>query len=113
MRYDWVALLALAVLGLFCLAALLAPVIAPYDPYKVDMIVSLTPPAFVNGGDPAHWLGTDSLGRDVLTRLVFGARVSLLVGFSTVILGAIVGLVLGFAFRFLWGMAGQPDHAIG
>ncbi|NMX23958.1 ABC transporter permease [Dissulfurirhabdus thermomarina] len=75
-----------AVLGA---AALLAPWIAPYDPYAVDTWHILAPPS------AAHWCGTDALGRDCLSRLLYGARVSLLVGFVAVGISTAIGVVLG------------------
>ncbi|MBK1658427.1 ABC transporter permease [Paracraurococcus ruber] len=71
------------------LAALAAPWIAPYPPDFVDVAARLRPPS------AAHWLGTDTLGRDVLSRVVHGARVSLSVGFVVVLLGALFGTLVG------------------
>lgn len=61
------------------LTAVFAPWIAPYGPADVDITARLKPPAWLEGGTSAHWLGTDQLGRDLLSRIVFGARSSLLV----------------------------------
>ena len=60
--------------------AVLAPQLAPYDPTRGDLSARLQPPAWTEAGRAAHFLGTDQLGRDILSRIVFGARVSLLVG---------------------------------
>ena len=81
------------------LVALLAPWVAPYPPDAVDVANRLAPPS------AAHWLGTDILGRDVLSRLIFGARVSLLAGFSVVLLGASIGTAVGILAAWLrgWG----------
>jgi peptide/nickel transport system permease protein len=88
------------VLGLFIALAIVAPLITTYDPVKNDLINSLQPPAWAKGGTSAHFLGTDGFGRDVLSRLVYGARVSLLVAaFSLVIaltIGTSVGIVAGY-----------------
>lgn len=73
------AVLALAVLVLLLLAALFAPLIAPYDPNAQNLLLRLRPPAWQDGGSGAHLLGTDQLGRDMLSRVVHGTRVSLLV----------------------------------
>jgi peptide/nickel transport system permease protein len=93
---DKKALAGLIVLTVMALAAILAPVIAPYDPNGMlfDMI-----------GAPslAHPLGTDDLGRDLLSRLIYGARVSLFVGVSTVLLALIAGVLLGLAAGYLGG----------
>jgi peptide/nickel transport system permease protein len=82
------------------LTALLTPVIAPHDPAQHHRDQRFLPPAWSEGGDSSYLLGTDQLGRDVLSRILYGSRVSVLVGVSAVIiggtLGAIAGLVAGF-----------------
>lgn len=80
---------------LFVLAAVFAPVITSRDPNRGDLRVRLTPPAWTEGGDWQFLLGTDAQGRDLLTRIIYGGRVSLLVGFLTVSISALVGVVLG------------------
>jgi peptide/nickel transport system permease protein len=77
--------------------ALFAPFLAPYDPIKVNVTDSLIPP----GG--AHWLGTDDLGRDVLSRVMWGSRVSLSVGVISVSIGLLVGTSVGLAAGYLGG----------
>ncbi len=84
------------VLGWLFIAAF-APVVAPYDPIKVNVSDSLIPPG------SAHWLGTDDLGRDVLSRVMWGARVSLSVGVISVSIGLLVGTSLGLAAGYLGG----------
>ncbi|NPA95310.1 MAG: ABC transporter permease [Thermodesulfobacteria bacterium] len=79
----------LIVVGLLVFTAIFAPALAPYDPQKIDTFHILEPPS------AAHWLGTDGLGRDCLSRLLFGARISLLVGFVAVGIATGVGTVLG------------------
>ena len=69
--------------------ALLAPAVAPYSPFKTDPSIALQSPS------AAHWLGTDQLGRDTLTRVLYGLRVSLEVGVIAVVLGATIGISLG------------------
>ena len=71
------------------LAAVLAPIMTSYHPDFVDVANRLKPPS------PLHWLGTDALGRDVLTRVLHGSRISLIAGFSVVLIGAVFGTVLG------------------
>jgi peptide/nickel transport system permease protein len=78
-----------AIIVAFALMALLTPLIAPYDPLALDVRRRLATPT------AAHWLGTDSLGRDILSRLIIGTRISLSVGFITVIISLSIGLVLG------------------
>ena len=82
---------------LLVLLALLAPVITPYDPTEVDPTQGLQSPSL------KHWLGTDDLGRDVLTRVLWGARVSLTVGLISVSIGLLVGVSLGLAAGYLGG----------
>jgi peptide/nickel transport system permease protein len=86
-----------AVVLMLLLVALFAPIIAPYDPTKVDVTQSLQPP---NG---THLLGTDDLGRDVLSRVIWGSRVSLSVGVISVSIGFILGVSLGLAAGYLGG----------
>lgn len=84
------------------LTALFAPLIAPYDPYKQDLLARLAPPVFL-GGDWKHLLGTDALGRDYLSRLIFGARVSLLIGFTAALISAVIGTTLGVLGGYFGG----------
>ncbi|MFN3646556.1 MAG: ABC transporter permease [Gemmobacter sp.] len=81
-------------------AALLAPWIAPHDPLAQDLFAGRLPPFWVAGADPAYPLGTDSLGRDVLSRILHGGRVAFLVaviaGLATALLGGALGLLAGF-----------------
>ena len=87
-------------LGLLVLAALLAPWIAPRDPLAQDLFLGRLPPFWMAGHEPGYLLGTDSLGRDVLSRIVYGARIALVValvaGTVTCVLGAALGLMAGY-----------------
>jgi peptide/nickel transport system permease protein len=80
--------------------ALLAPVLGPHDPLDQDIARRLLPPAWFAGGSPEHFLGTDQLGRDILSRIIYGSRISLLIGLLSVALslpiGVCVGLVAGY-----------------
>lgn len=80
---------------LFVLAGILAPVLAPHDPTKVSVVDRLTPPAWEEGGSSVHILGTDDLGRDELSRLLYGARISLTVVAIAIPLSAAFGLLVG------------------
>ena len=80
---------------LLLLAAILAPVIAPHDPLEQDLMSGSLPPFGVEGGTSAFLLGTDDLGRDVLSRLIFGTRVALTVAFVAAALAALIGTALG------------------
>jgi peptide/nickel transport system permease protein len=78
--------------------ALVAPTIAPYGPLQQDMAKRLAPPTH------AHWLGTDVLGRDVLSRILYGARISIPVGIAAVILAAVLGTIVGSMAGYLGGL---------
>jgi dipeptide transport system permease protein len=91
------------VLAVLLLAAF-APQIAPYAPDLTDNSVFLVPPAWQAGGSSAHWLGTDAIGRDILSRLIFGARLSLLIGIAVVAISVVVGTLLGLLAGYYRGM---------
>jgi peptide/nickel transport system permease protein len=80
--------------------ALFAPLIAPQDPLAQDLMLGRLPPVWMAGAEPGYLLGTDSLGRDVLSRIIFGARVALIVaivaGTATCLIGSALGLAAGF-----------------
>ena len=97
-----VVLGALGFLVVLVVVALLAPLIAPHPPGRVAMGKRLTPPVF-SGGTWAHPLGTDSLGQDLLSRTMFGARVSLLVGVCAVLLSGTMGVTLGLISGYRGG----------
>src|SRR6266498_383785 len=90
------------VLVVMLLAAIFAPWVAPYDPLQTSLSQRLAPPAFAGGTD-AHLLGTDNLGRDVLSRIIFGARVSLSVSLLVILVTAAVGTTLGILGGYLGG----------
>lgn len=98
------ALAALAVFGLMALAALLAPWLAPHDPLQQYRDHLLQPPVWMDGGSARFLLGTDELGRDLLSRLLHGARVSLGLGLASVVLALVPGVALGLlaAFHERW-----------
>lgn len=88
---------------LLVLAAVAAPWLAPEDPIRQSLRGRLSAPTFSDADGKAHLLGTDHLGRDVFSRVVYGARVSLLVGFAAVIVGGLVGATLGLLAGFRGG----------
>jgi peptide/nickel transport system permease protein len=100
---DHLALLGLVVICGTVLAAICAPVLAPTDPIKNHLLDRLTPPMWVAGGTASYPLGTDTLGRDVLSRLLYGARVSLLVGLSAVLIAGVLGVFLGLIAGYYRG----------
>ncbi len=91
------------VLGLMVLAALFAPLLAPHDPYLQDLSKRLITPVWNEGGSWDHILGTDHLGRDYLSRLIYGARVSLAIGFGAAGLSCFIGVLIGLAAGYLGG----------
>ena len=92
-----------SILAAIVLMALAAPLIAPYDPYAQDLGNRLVPPAFMEGGSWVHPLGTDPLGRDYLSRVIYGARVSLMIGLLTALLSGLIGAVLGITAGYFGG----------
>ncbi|BFT69584.1 MULTISPECIES: nickel transporter permease [Paenibacillus] len=89
LRKNKLAMLGGYVILFYFLVAIFAPLLAPYDPYHIDLVNKLKPPSV------EHWMGTDDKGRDVLSRLIVGTRLSLSVGFVAVFIGAFFGIVLG------------------
>lgn len=94
--------------GSFLLAAilamaLLAPLIAPHDPYAQDLSKRLIPPIWEARGQWAHPLGTDNLGRDYLSRVLWGGQISLLIGFSVMLISGVIGAGLGLAAGYFGG----------
>ena len=86
--------------------SLLAPFIAPYDPTTIDVHNVLSPP------DKAHLLGTDELGRDVLSRMIWGSRVSLKVGFVAVGIAILIGIIIGALSGLLWRKGRCSAHEV-
>jgi peptide/nickel transport system permease protein len=95
--------LGLAIVALAAAIALFAPLLAPYDPYAQNLSNRLLPPAWTDGGSVHHLLGTDLLGRDYLSRLIYGARISLTIGISTVLTAGLIGVPLGALGGFFGG----------
>ena len=93
------ALILLVVVG----AALSAPWITPHDPAKQSLIRRFSPPVWAAGGHSAHVLGTDQVGRDILSRIIHGARLSLLVGVSAVVVSLLLGVALGLLSGYVGG----------
>ena len=85
------------------LIALSAPFIAPHDPYYQDLLNRLVPPVWDSRGSWEHILGTDHLGRDYLSRLIYGARISLLIGVGAALISGLIGTVLGVAAGYFGG----------
>ena len=98
---PWMALLTLV--GLIVIPALFADVIAPHDPYRGDLTRVLEPPIW-DGGTWEYPFGTDRVGRDVLTRVIYGGRVSLLIAAAGIGTGLVIGTVLGLAAGYYRGI---------
>jgi peptide/nickel transport system permease protein len=94
----------LVIVGLVAACALFPGGIAPHDPLKPDLAARLAPPFWMTGGTMAHPLGTDSLGRDLLSRVIYGARIAAVVGVSAVLLAGLVGVALGLLAGFHGGI---------
>jgi len=90
--------------GVLVLVALLAPLIAPHNPIEQDLMSAQLPPAWMQGGEMAYPLGTDAIGRDMLSRLIYGARLSLTIGVAVVAISVVVGTVLGLVAGFVRGV---------
>jgi ABC-type dipeptide/oligopeptide/nickel transport system permease subunit len=92
------AMVGLAIILALCFLAIFAPLLAPYSPYEQDLYSVLSPPS------AAHWLGTDNVGRDLLSRILYGARVSLFIGIVSTTLAAVSGVAIGLFAGFKGGM---------
>ncbi|MBV9573531.1 MAG: ABC transporter permease [Acidobacteriales bacterium] len=88
-RHNYLAAIGAALVVTFIFCAISAPWIAPYDPADINLPARLSPPS------PAHWCGTDELGRDILSRLIYGSRISMLVGSCVVTASLLLGLIVG------------------
>jgi len=106
---HWGFLLGGAVLVAILLIALLAPLLAPHDPYAQDLSRRLIGPFWHAKHNPVFPLGTDGLGRDYLSRLIYGTRISLLIGFSAMVISGIIGTALGVVAGYF---GGKVDLAI-
>lgn len=105
-RHSWSARLSAVALVILFAAAIFAPLLAnqnPYDIGQLNLFDSELPPAWVDGGDARYWLGTDTQARDVYSSILYGLRLSLIVGFASVALAAVVGISLGLLGGFVGG----------
>jgi peptide/nickel transport system permease protein len=100
-RRNKSAVIGLGMIILVVLVAVLAPLIAPYDPIEQSTINRLEEPS------SSHWLGRDDFGRDVLSRIIYGARIALLVGVSSVVLGGVLGTTMGIVAGYFGGRIGS------
>ncbi|MBN9451397.1 MAG: ABC transporter permease [Bosea sp.] len=100
---DRFSLLAAIVVALFILMAIFAPWLAPHDPDENDLLRRLQPAAWMEGGEWSYLLGCDGLGRDILSRIIYGARVSIAIGVVVVLIATAVGTALGLAAGYMRG----------
>src|SRR5258708_31040873 len=100
-RRNVMASIGMVLVTVFVVFALFAPLIAPQNPSNVDLPSRLQPPS------GAHWFGTDELGRDIFSRVIYGARISMLVGGSVVAGSLLLGLVLGSIAGYYGGLGGK------
>jgi peptide/nickel transport system permease protein len=96
-------MLGAVLLGLIVVAALFAPLLAPHDPYAQDVVQRLIPPVWHEKGSWMHVLGTDKLGRDYLSRLLYGARISLTIGLAAATISSLIGTTLGVLAGYFGG----------
>lgn len=106
-RMEGFPLLPVLILAGIAFVAIFADLLAPYDPEVGSLAKRFRPPAWQAGGSSEFLFGTDHLGRDVLSRLIFGARVSMVVGFTAVMFAGVVGTVLGIVSGYLGGWVDQ------
>src|SRR5206468_7182649 len=103
-RLKW-GLVAAVLMLLIVGVSAAAPWIAPYSPVEVDIRHRLAPPAWMDRGTPDHVLGTDPIGRDLLSRMIYGGRVSLLIGVAAVLISSTIGVLLGLGAGYFGGGA--------
>jgi len=104
--YNLLATAGVVLVAVFVLCAIFAPWIVPYDPARIDL------PARLMGPSPAHWFGTDELGRDVLARIVYGARISMLVGSCVVAASLTLGLIFGSIAGYYGGVTDRVLNVV-
>jgi peptide/nickel transport system permease protein len=103
LRQNRLAVFSFFILLLIVVAAITAPLVAPHDPERGVLLDSKKPPVWAEGGSSDYLLGTDALGRDVFTRVLYGARISLVVGITAVVLAGAIGILLGLFSGFYGG----------
>jgi peptide/nickel transport system permease protein len=104
---SWRLILSGAWLAVVIVAAVFAPLVAPHDPLAQDLLLERLPPVWLAGSEPGYLLGTDGLGRDVLSRIIYGARIALTVAFVAAPAACIIGSVLGLLAGYFGGWLDQ------
>jgi len=98
------SLFSAGIVFLFVMMALAAPLMAPHDPSETDLFRRLQPPAWMQGGETSFMLGCDALGRDILSRIIYGARISIFIGAAVIFIATTIGVMAGLASGYLRGM---------
>jgi ABC-type dipeptide/oligopeptide/nickel transport system permease subunit len=106
-RIDARAIAGGIIVAILFLTALLAPLLAPHNPLDQDLLSGQLPPRWSAGGDPAFFFGTDSLGRDILSRLIYASRIAVIVALVAASLACLIGSLLGLAAGFFRGVIDQ------
>jgi peptide/nickel transport system permease protein len=106
-RRSWRLIIAGTWLAILVICALFAPLIAPHDPLEQDLLLARVPPVWLSGAEPGYFLGTDGLGRDVLSRIIYGSRIALTVAFIAAPAACIIGSVLGLLAGYYRGWLDQ------
>lgn len=105
-RRDPVAIVSFSIFALLILVSLFAPLLAPYDPYDttaIDIMDAEIPPSWLDGGDQRFPLGTDTQGRDILSTMLYGMRISVMIGCGAVMLQALIGIAIGLISGYVGG----------
>lgn len=113
LRINPSAAISIAVVVLVIIAGVAAPVLAPFPPNQQHLSLRLHPPSWLPDGQPGYFLGTDTLGRDILSRILYGARISLIVGISSILISGSIGVVLGLVAGFFESVADTVISTIG
>jgi peptide/nickel transport system permease protein len=106
-RSEGFPLIPVAILSLLALLAIFADVVSPHNPEVGSLAERFKPPSWLAGGSDRYLLGTDHIGRDVLSRLIHGARISMVVGFTAVMVAGVIGTILGILSGYLGGWVDQ------
>lgn len=103
-KRNYFALFGLFIASVLIICAIFAPIIAPFDPITQNLEMRLIPPFYDTTGNFVHILGTDDFGRDLLSRIIYGARISIMIGFISVAISLCIGLILGIIAGFYGGI---------
>lgn len=110
-KMPWTAKFGFIVIFIWIFFAIFTDFLEPHDPTKVDVTLRMIPPSWCEGGTSEYLLGTDEMGRDVLSRLMHGSRLALIVGILAVVVSLIIGVTLGLLARIFWRLGGFGHYA--